>query len=140
MGNILDRCCKKRVKTPEELEKEKAKHDEARIMLNKLIGKEEVEDLIVKFKQPKQFADYCKTNFDMKNLMKYMENPDSNDGVFTLEFLQKMYHTALLWKAIIYDQAKNPLMAQRRECFKKKDNKGFKKCCAELEKMKETCF
>lgn len=60
----------------------------------------------------------------MKNLVKYVQ--DENRGIFSCDFLLKIYLTSFVWKNILFDMAKKPFLAERRNCFKTKDNEGYK--------------
>ena len=68
----------------------------------------------------------------MKDLQKYVKI--SKYGIYTFDFLLKVFMTANVWKIIVYQEAKVPLLALRRNCFKAKDENGFKDC---LRKMSE---
>ena len=120
MGNLCENLCKgKKEKTPEEQEEMNEK-------LNALLGIKKVDDLIVELNLEKNFLNYCNTQFDMKNLPKYME--DESEGLFSFDFVQKIFMAAFVWKKIIADQACKSLVSKRRVHLKNNDYKEYKDC------------
>jgi hypothetical protein len=71
-------CKGKKEKTPEEKEKIEEQ-------LNAMLGIKKIDDLIAQYNFEKNFANYMGTQFDMKNLPKYLE--DENEGLFSFDFL-----------------------------------------------------
>ena len=70
--------------------------------------------------------------------MKYLI--DEQKGLFSFEFLQKVYHCAFVWKNILFDQLKQKLIFERRKCFRVSDDKGFREAVKKLDELEETCF
>ena len=107
-------------------------------MMDQLMGKTRTEDYIEKHGQTQQFKNYIKQNFDMKNISKYLV--DEPSGLFSFEYLQKVYFVSFVWKNLLFDQMKVKLLMERRQCFKTNDNSGYRKAVKEMEKLEEKVF
>ena len=106
MGNVCKGLCKgKPEKTPEEKEKFQEQ-------LNAMLGIKKIDDLIQENNLEKNFLNYMGQNFDMKNPSKYLEDLDK--GIFSFDFVQKVFMAAFVWKNILVDHVCKPIVSKRR--------------------------
>ena len=75
-------------------------------------SKKEIPDLIEKHKLTVFFDQYMEQNFDLKNIMKYLE--DDNQGIFSFEFLLKVMLAAFVMMNFIAERGTMVMLAQRR--------------------------
>lgn len=129
MGNACNGLCKSKKgskASPEEMEKFVKQ-------LEKMTGVKKVEDLIQKEGLTKMFDQYVEQNFDMKNLTKYME--DEEGGIFTFDFLQKLFKCAYVFMYIIHDKTTRDLVKQRQEYLRNENTEGYKKIVKQMREM-----
>mmetsp|Transcript_11065 Transcript_11065/g.16819 ORF Transcript_11065/g.16819 Transcript_11065/m.16819 type:complete len:97 (+) Transcript_11065:135-425(+) len=84
------------------------------------------------------FENYMKKNFELKNMMKYIEN--EQQMIFSFEFLQKMFMASFLFKNFIMERHSLPQLKQRREYLKEGNTEGYKKVLSTLADMEEEAF
>ena len=136
MGNMCESLCKskkapKTQKSPEELKDFQNK-------LDQMLGIKKVEDLIQKNGLTKMFDQYVEQNFDLKNLPKYVE--DDEGGIFTFDFLQKLFKCAFIFQNIIHDKTTTHLIKQRQEYLKNENTEGYKKIVKQMKEMEHPIF
>lgn len=56
----------------------------------------------------------------MKSKSKYIEDLDS--GIFSFDFVQKVFMAAFVWKNILVDHVCKPIVITRRKHLKEKDD------------------
>ena len=61
----------------------------------------ELKDFIFECKFENGFKQYMETNFELKNLEKYLLV--EKGGIFTLDLIIKVFMASFVWKNIIYD-------------------------------------
>ena len=61
-------------------------------------------------------------------------------GLFSMDFILKVFMGAYVWTHITFDKAKKPLLDERRVYLKAGNNEGFKYVIAKMEKLEEECF
>ena len=105
--------------------------------LNELMGVKEVEDLIEKNGLTKMFNQYCEEHFELNNLPKYLE---FDSGIFSFDFLQKIFMTAFVFKCIIHDKTTTDLVKQRQEYLKAENSDGYKSIIKKMQDMEEKIF
>ena len=76
--------------------------------------------MIDQYNLNKLFQNFCKNHFDLKNLYKYLEDEDK--GIFTFEFIQKIYLVSFVFKNLVLDVAKAPLISERRRYLRGNDH------------------
>ena len=74
---------------------------------------------------------------DTENLDQYYE--DKKAGLYTLDFVLKVFYIISAWRLILFDSHKRPLLEERRKLFLKKDEKGFAAKVREMERMLDKC-
>ena len=125
-------CCKSKKREMTEKEKDALKQ------LEDMFKETKLEDYIEQTKFTSTFESYCSQNFDMKNLPKYLE--DEASGVFNFDFILKIFLTSFLFKNLVYDKMKGPLISQRRKDLRDGENAKYKETFGKMEELEDKIF
>lgn len=125
-------CCKSKKKEVTEKEKEALKQ------LEEMFKEKKLEDYIEQAQFNKTFENYCSTNFDMKNLPKYLE--DEANGIFSFDFILKIFLTSFLFKNLVFDQLRKPLISERRKHLREAENNAYKETFNKMEEFEDKIF
>ena len=68
----------------------------------------EVKDYIHVCKFESGFKQYLDTNFELKNMSKYLLIEQG--GIFTLDLIIKVFMASFVWKNIIFDHMQRPII------------------------------
>ena len=74
----------------------------------------------------------------MKNPQKYIEDLDS--GIFSFDFVQKVFMAAFVWKNILVDHICKPIVVTRRKHLKDKDDKEYRKCIEHIKSFEDRAW
>tara|TARA_B110000285_G_C14923844_1_gene513943 strand:+ start:154 stop:411 length:258 start_codon:yes stop_codon:yes gene_type:complete len=74
----------------------------------------------------------------MKNPSKYLEDLDK--GIFSFEFVQKVFMAAFVWKNILVDHVCKPIVFKRRKHLKDGDDKEYRECMNHIKAFEEKAF
>ena len=98
----------------------------------------EVDDFIYRCKFESGFKDYIEANFETKNLEKYLMVEQG--GIFSLDLVIKVFMASFVWKNIIFDHMQKPLLQERINMLKKKEEIRYKIIINDLEDLEEKVF
>lgn len=76
-----------------------------------------------------KFDKFAADIFDLNNMEQYVEDPTS--GIFSYKYLAQCYITAFYWREAMLDHLKGDYMKDRRACYIRRDDKGYKQIIEE---------
>ena len=78
------------------------------------------------------------TNFDMKDLAKYLLI--EKGGIFNLDLIIKVFMASFVWKNIILDHMQKPLVQERINRIKTGEEAAYKVIINTLEELEQKVF
>lgn len=100
--------------------------------------KKNIPNLIEKHNCTLLFNQYMEQNFDLKNIMKYLE--DENSGIFTFEFLLKVMQAAFVMMEFVAERGTIVMLAQRRQALRNQDYDKYKVHMKEMDAFSQDAF
>jgi hypothetical protein len=98
----------------------------------------ELKDYIFELKFEEGFKQYMNSNFDLKDLEKYVL--DQKLGLFHFDCIIKIFMASFVWKNIIFDAAQAPYLKERLNFLRLGDQKAYKDVIHQLEELEEKVF
>lgn len=98
----------------------------------------DIPDFVEMYKMEEAFKVWINKEFEMKNLVKYVENDEK--GIFSMDFLVKVFYTAGYWSHILTDQGGKNFIKDRRKALQEGDNYKYKQCLKEERELRKRSF
>lgn len=98
----------------------------------------DVPDYIELYKMDKVFMQWVAKEFEMKNLVKYVE--DDVKGIFSMDFLVKVFYTASYWSRVLTDKGGKQFIQDRRKALRDGNNSKYKECLRSEFELRKKCF